>query len=209
MAILMCFAACDRALNKKNMKPFLILLSVGIFIASCNQAGSVRSSRPGDSAEVVKLLKEIYRWHDKDQANSIDFSIIVQDSLQVGVNYDSLGRRLNVLKQTDYFSSAFVDNYKKLADQVNNKLTKANPKLLNEINFGFQEADPWTGFQDDAPEYWNKFTITDYSATADSASLKWKIQIADWTSEPYAVKFSFENGKWRVAYLEGFDLKHY
>jgi len=191
------------------MKSFLLVLTVGIFISSCNQAGPAHRPKPGDSAEIIKLLKAVYRWHDKNQASVTDFSIIVKDSFQVGVNYDSLNRTIDALKQTDYFSSAFIDNYKKLADIVNNKLTTANPKLLNEINFSFQDADPWTGFQDSEPDYWDKFMIKDYNAAADSAFLTWKLQTTDWASEPYTVRFSFENGKWRVAYLEGFDLKKY
>ena len=193
----------------RSMKPFPLLFSVVLFIASCNQAGSMRAPQPGDSVDIVRLLKDVYRWHDKNQASLSDFFIIVKDSFQVGVNYDSLNRTLGALRQTDYFSSEFIDNYKTLADEINNKLTKANPRLLNEINFDFQDADPWTGFQDSEPFYWNKFTITDFTTAADSASLKWKIQSAGWTSEPYTVKFSFEKGKWRVAYLEGFDLKKF
>lgn len=195
--------------NLEAMKSFFLLLSVSIFVTSCSQPGSVHRSKLGDSAEIVKLLKGVYRWHDKTRDSLTDFSIIVKDSFQVGVNYDSLSRTIDALKKTDYFSSAFIHNYKKLADIINNKLTTANPKLLNEINFSFQDADPWTGFQDSKPDYWDKFTINDYTATTDSAFLRWKIQTADWTSEPYTVGFSFENGRWRVAYLEGFELKKY
>jgi hypothetical protein len=191
------------------MKSFLLLLYVGLFVTSCKQPDSAHRPKQGDSAEIVKLLKDVYRWHDKTQDSLTDFSIIVKDSFQVGVDYDSLNRTINALKKTDYFSSTFIDNYKKMADLVNNKLTRANPKLLNEINFSFQDADPWTGFQDSAPNYWDKFTIKDYTARTDSAFLKWEIHSSDWSSEPYSVGFSFENGKWRVAYLEGFDLKQY
>jgi hypothetical protein len=78
---------------------------------------------------------------------------------------------------------------------------------LNEINFSFQDVDPWTGFQDEAPEYWNQFKIHDYKPAADSASLKWTISDSTVTSDPYEVHFVKENGQWRVSYLPGFDEK--
>jgi hypothetical protein len=107
---------------------------------------------------------------------------------------------MGVLKQTAFFSKAFLDNYKALADLINNKLVKANPPLANEINFDFQDADS---------SYWSRFQITAYRATADSISLKWLIKTKDWSSDPYAVGFAKENGQWKVSSLEGFDLKKY
>lgn len=157
----------------------------------------------------MNLLKTVYRWHDKNQGNLTDFDVIVKDSFQTGLNYDSFNKTYNTIKQTDYFSSSFIDNYKKIADYVNHKLTSANPKYLNEINFSFQDADPWTGFQDDSPEYWEQFKISDYQSSANSATLKWWIQAKDWATDKYAVGFSKENGKWKVSYLEGFDMSKY
>jgi hypothetical protein len=191
------------------MKSFIFLLFVSALGVSCKQGNATYTPQPSDSVEVINLLREVYRWHDKYQDSLTDFSIIVKDSFQVGLNYDSLNKTVGVLKQTNYFSSSFFDNYKKLADFVNNKLISAHPKYLNEINFDFQDADPWTGFQDSAPDYWDNFKITDYKSTARSASLKWLIQTKDLSSEKYSVGFSKENGEWKVSYLEGFDLEKY
>ena len=191
------------------MKSLLLLALVGLAAAGCNSKPANPDSQPGDSARVITLLKDVYRWHEKNQDNGSDFSIIVKDSFQVGLNYDSLNRTIGALKRTNYFSSSFLDNYKKLADIVNNQLVNANPKFANEINFDFQDADPWTGFQDSEPGYWDKFWITDYRSSADSASLKWLIKTKDWSSDPYAVGFTKENGQWKLSWLEGFDLKKY
>lgn len=191
------------------MKSFFVCLFIAILGDSCNPGNPTHGPQPGDSVDVLNLLKETYRWHDKNMNSLTDFSVIVKDSFQVGLNYDSLKVTMNALKQTNYFSFSFLENYKKMADFVNNKLVNANPKYLNEINFDFQDADPWTGFQESAPDYWDKFKITDYKLTADSASLKWKIQTNDWSSEGYSVRFLKEDGKWKVSFLEGFDLKKY
>ena len=188
------------------MKPLLLLLLIAVTGVGCD---SKPAPQTDDSTQVVSLLRNMYRWHDSQQANTTDFSIIVKDTAQVGLNYDSLTKTMGVLKQSNFFSQSFLDNYKALADLINNKLVKANPPLANEINFDFQDADPWTGFQDSDSAYWNKFRITEYRATADSVSLKWLIKTKDFSTDPYAVGFAKENGHWKVSSLEGFDLKKY
>jgi hypothetical protein len=202
------------------MKSFpFALLVIAIFV-SCNQGNTTHSQQPGtasgreatfrsahnDSIEILSLLKSVCKWHNKNQSTLPDFDVIIKDSFQTGLNYESFNKTFNALKQTNYFSSSFIDNYKKIADYVNNKLTTANPKYLNEINFSFQEADPWTFFQDEAGNFWDSLLISDYKTTANSASLKWRIQINDWASAGYAVAFLKENDKWKVSWLEGFDM---
>jgi hypothetical protein len=202
---------------------FTKLVALVALMVGCNQRNSTfsrQSSLPpsqktvyptgnNDSVGLLNLLKDVYRWHAKNQGNPIDFDVIVKDSFQTGLNYDSFNKTLSALRQTNYFSTSFIDNYKKIADYINNKLTSANPKYFNEINFYSQDTDPWTGFQDDFPDMWDKFTITEYKSAENSASLIWRVRTNDWTSEKYAVGFTKENGKWRVAYLEGFDITKY
>jgi hypothetical protein len=202
----------------KRQFPFIIF-SVAILF-SCKQSVSTQNrqsnlpldqkavdpSANNDSVEILSLLKNVYRWHAKNQSNLLDFDVTVKDSFQTGINYETFNKTFSALQQTNYFSTSFLDNYKKIADYVNNKLTTANPKYLNEINFSFQDADPWTGFQDDFQDFWDKLKITNYSADKNSASLIWSVQTNDWTSDKYAVSFTKENSKWRVAYLEGFDI---
>jgi len=200
----------------------LNLLSLALFIG-CNQNNTTSNKQTSltlnkdtiiqspnnDSVEIIKLLREVYQWHDKNQNKLSDFDVIVKDSFQTSLNYESFNKTFEAIKRTNYFSSTFLNNYKKIADYINNKLTTANPKYQDKINFSCQEADPWTNFQDEAGNYWNNFKITDYKSSSDSASLQWQIKIDDWTSEKYPMKFVKENGKWKVSYLEGFDMGKY
>jgi hypothetical protein len=202
----------------KQQFPFVFFWVVLLF--SCNQSTSTQNrqsnlplaqkavdpSANNDSVEILSLLKSVYKWHAKNQSNHLDFDVIVKDSFQTGINYETFNKTFSALQQTNYFSTSFLDNYKKIADYVNNKLTTANPKYLNEINFSFQDTDPWTGFQDDFRDFWDQLVITDYRADKNSASLIWRVQTNDWTSEKYAIRFTKENNKWRIAYLEGFDI---
>lgn len=206
-----------------NMRQFPFIILLIALMVSCTQNESSHSqqsslqtdrktnypTKNNDSVELLNLLKNVYRWHAQKQDSLIDFDVIVKDSFQTGLNYEAFNRKLSALKQTNYFSASFIDNYMKIAHYIDNKLTNANPKYLNEINFYSQDADPWTGFQDDFPDFWDKFKITDYKSTTNAASLKWKVQMNEWISEEYAVGFSKEDSKWRVAYLDGFDLVKY
>lgn len=197
------------------MKSYVILLLFVVF-AGCTGGKSrtgaadspgVAAASVNDSADQIALLKKVYQWHATDRG--IDFDLIVKDSFQTGLNFDSFNRRVALLQATPYFSSSFLGNYKKIGEAVNKKLTTAHPPLLNEINFDFQDADPWTWFQDELPNFWDSLTITDYHAGADSASLKWLVKTKDWSSEAYRVRFQKEAGAWKVAWLEGFDPAKY
>jgi hypothetical protein len=196
------------------MKLFPFIILVVAIMAGCHQRNSTTGRAPArdtagqtenhDSLKQLSLLKAVYQWHDKNQSRA-DFQVVVKDSFQTGLNYDSFRIALAALTQTNYFSSSFIENYKGLADYVNNKLANAHPKYLNEINFSFQDADPWTGFQEEAPDYWDRFKITDYKSVPDSASLNWTISDSATTSDKYGVRFEKENGQWKVSYLQGFD----
>lgn len=194
-----------------KLSSFIILMAA--LVAGCTNDDSHRARTSGansnDSAEVVSLVKNVYQWHAKDTGHGIDFEVIVKDSFQTGLNYDSFNKRLSALQQAGFFSSSFLGNYRTLGEMVNNKLVNAHPQMLNEINFDFQDSDPWTGFQDDFPDFWDQLVITDYRSGGDSASLKWKVKTKDWSSEGYAVRCLKEAGHWKVAYLEGFDLAKY
>jgi hypothetical protein len=205
------------------MKLTSIILLTLASLTSCYQHNATSKEQPNltlnkdsaiqppknDSVAVISLLQEVFKWHDKNQRNLPDFDIIVQDSFQTGLNFESFNKTFEAIKNTNFFSTSFLDNYKKIGAYINQKLTNAHPRYQNEINFPCQDADSWTGFQDDAPNFWNDLKITDYQAYPDSASIRWWIKMNDWSSEKRPVKFVKEDGKWKLSYLEGFDMDKY
>ena len=191
------------------MKFLLLAFGSLSFFVACHHSGqNLPAHASQDSVELVALLRKVYQWHQKNQRSLIDFPVTVKDSFQIGLDREAFDQTLSVLRQTDYFTQNFLENYKQIGRFVDHKLTTANPKLYNEINFPFQDSDPWTGAQDDLPS-WDHFRFYDYRAAPDSASFKWRIADSNWTSEPYAVGFAKENGQWKISFLQGFDRKDY
>lgn len=173
---------------------------------------SIANNIKKDTTDIFVLLTDVYKWREskyEDTTFCSDFDVIVEDTLQTAIDYNSLQNTLSVLKKTGYFSNAFLKNYKDLADSIHFKLTHASPKLFNEINFVFQETDVWTFFQEDVEDYWNNFVISDLEISAERASLKWTIRGEGWETSPYTVQFEKEDEKWKVSYLSGFDEKIY
>jgi hypothetical protein len=192
------------------MKNFLLFIITTIcascFCSSCNNlkdADSGSRSRIADSTEIVKLLHNAYKWHGTEGKDIIDFQIIVKDSFQVGVDTAKSKQTLTVLKKTNYFSSGFLENYQKIWLKTDSALKHG--KYYNEINFSFQDADPWTFFQDDAGNYWDSLKISDMALNADTASLKWMLG-GKYPTDKYMVKLKRESNVWKISYLQGFDI---
>jgi hypothetical protein len=184
-------------------------------IAACSQnkstvkGDSTDSTWQKDSIDVFNSVKKVYKWHDSAKNTLQDFSVIIVDSFQTGIDILAFQNTLKALKESHLFSNTFINNYKDLGELINTKLTTANPKYPNEINFAYQDADPWTFFQDDAGQYWDNFVISDFKLSSDKASFKWCIQEKYSTTVKYLVELVKENNKWVISYLDGFNKKSY
>lgn len=183
----------------------LSILIAGGLLSCFGCTGSSQKERVNnegnDSLKIVRLLKDVYQWHN-DHQNLPDYEIIVKDSFQTGIDTLALQNSIHRLEKTNFFSSGFITNYRRIGVAVNNKLK--NGKYYNEINFPFQDSDPWNYFQEDRGDYWNKFRLADFSLNADSASFGWYLDSPD---NAYVVKVRKEKGDWKILYLEGFDYK--
>lgn len=188
------------------LKISCLAICIPLLLFSCNFGGS-NNSRTNDSLQICGLLRETYQWHDAIGQKVPDFVIIVKDTLQVGVDTTELMHALNELKETNFFTDVFLKNYENIGRQTDYKLKHDSVKYLNEINFSFQDADPWNFFQDSIGNYWDNLKIRHLTINADTASLRWSVDSeADTTG--YLVKLKRENKEWKIDYMEGFDLAH-
>ncbi len=194
---------------KRSGKLLLIIgVSVGIafIFCSCNFSKKSDAERVyADSVEISGLLQKVYQWHDKNKDRITDYDVIVKDSFQVGIDTAKLMFAVNELKKTTFFTDGFIKNYERIGRETDYKLKHDTVKYYNEINFSFQDADPWTYFQDDAGNYWDSLKIHNLAINGDTASLGWTIQDIP-INESYIVKFKREQNGWKIAYLKGFDL---
>jgi hypothetical protein len=74
------------------MKSFAFVILIVATVAGCNQRDSnsnqrsnpaggpdtIAQTKDHDSLEIVSLLKDVYRWHNKNQ-NRVDFLVIVRE----------------------------------------------------------------------------------------------------------------------------------
>jgi hypothetical protein len=192
------------------MKKFLFVGVVTIFVSclsvSCDNPRNSQD-KPGqrktDSTEILQVMRTAYKWHETKGRNILDFEILIKDSFQVGIDTMKFKSALSALKNTNYFSADFLKNYEAIGHETDYELKHG--KFYNEINFSFQDADPWNGFQDSAGIYWNTWQISDLKINADTASLNWKLG-GQYPTEKYLVKFKREDTAWRIAYMQGFDF---
>ena len=203
--------------------PLLIIAAFVLILVSCQQGGTTHdqpaqaaavdspaTSVPdpkSDSIAVLDLLKKVYRWHAANQTKLPDFPVLVKDSFQTGLDYVAFDSTFRAIRGTGLFAEAFMENYKKIADSVNRRLTSAHPPLYNEINFSYQDVDLWTASQEDYPDLWDHFTITDFRSDGRAAaSLQWSYHEKGFSSVKYPVRFEKAGGQWRVAYMSLFDI---
>jgi hypothetical protein len=190
----------------KRYLPFIHLMfcmvCIGCCLLSCSAKKTSENNQSADSTAILDLLRDTYKWHAK--TGTVDFQLLIKDSFQVGVDTVNLKQSLQALSQTHFFSDEFLNNYERIGRETDAKLKQA--KYYNEINFPFQDSDPWTFFQDDAGEYWKDWIITDFKINGDNASLNWSLG-GTYPTDKYLVKFKRENNAWKVSYLLGFDIE--
>jgi len=179
-----------------------ILVSVAFLFFSCNyHEKSNTKENAADSIEIKSLLQSVYKWHQANSDRINDFPVIVKDSLQVGVDMQQVRSAIDEMSRTNFFTGEFLKNYERTGLYADSMLKHG--KYYNEENFAFQEADPWTFFQDDAGNYYDSLVINDLMIQADSASLKWAPK--DAPGDSYPVKLKHEKDGWKINWLAGFD----
>jgi hypothetical protein len=166
---------------------------------SNTQSSTVTTNNSSDSAKLVDIVKNLYRWHAGD-TGTIDYNVICNDSFATGVDSTHLMKRVKTLESTGFFDQAFLENYIHIGLLADSTLRSS--KHYNEINFNFQEADPWNFFQDDVPQFWEHLIISNLKVNGENASLAWRVE---GTSDSYNIRFAKTKDGWKIDYMQGFD----
>jgi len=178
-------------------------------------------ARPqNDTAEIQNLVRNMLNWAEsKKTLRLVPELTDSKDSLCIGFDLKKLDSNLQVLKATNFFSAEFIDNYKQiivtLDRKVKNNEFKWSTDELPPFNFA-NDVDPWCDCQDepyDKPSPWELVEIKVVSLDKEKAEAYWtwgKLRPdadQNWKDFRYKFKVQKEDGKWKVAYLDGFDFK--
>ncbi|MDB5274024.1 MAG: hypothetical protein JWO58_2391 [Chitinophagaceae bacterium] len=161
-----------------------------------------------DKANIAQLLREVYNWYETKEYNQAYFDLHEKDSIYTGIDTLALTKKINRWKALNYFAPAFFEEYRSLAQKVDQELKK-DKYMLGDIP-PYADADLWCNCQDFPNEYWNSLIIKDLVIKDNNASLYWTWSSKEYESGfKYHVKLQKENGQWKVSYLEGLDSSKY
>lgn len=188
-----------------------------LFLSACNSEKDTSHVANSEEKEIAKttadeeqleeLVRKVYEWHETNSTQQ-DFEPIAdaEDIAYVGLDMDQHNQRVTELKQTEFFTESFLENYHQLALAIDEGLkTKKLEWLVGELpNFG-NDANPWCNCQDNPESYWKTITIKQVIFENNTASFTWS-----WGDDfEYKGKAILENDHWKISYLQGFDAEMY
>lgn len=163
--------------------------------------------RTDDSLAITQLLKDMYKWHAKDELTG-DFDVYLahpDDTIYAGIDQEAHSKRIKAIKSSDFFTDKFIDNYDKIASAIDTELKKGTAVyVVGEFPPYGNESDPWTHSQDSADDYWKIFTLTDIKYKGENVDCVWS-----WKDYAYSFKLIKENGTFKIDEMEGFNFKDF
>jgi len=189
---------------------------------------SVKLSAPAtpdttkDKQEIQKLIRNLLVWAEdhKGVPDLLPFVINRQDSTVTGFDLGKLKGVDDSLKTTGFFSKEFINNYNQIIQVLDRKMKDKEiaPFSTGEIPpFGFDtDADPWCNCQEvpyDSPNAYSLVDVHIVELNSESGKLYWtwgslpKDVSAGWKTITYKFNVKKEDGKWKISYLQGFDIK--
>ena len=190
----------------------LTILLVVLICSSCGQTGTKANSSTDDKTQIINLVKQVLKWHDKDN-QLIGFGTISnpKDSLIIGMDLKLIDKGLEKLVNTDYFDKEFINNYKMIILKIDNRIKNKELVWHDGEEPPYANADPWCDCQDTPYDNaWAKIDIKFVNIDKDKAELSWTWGNSDWSKNfKYEIKVKKVNGVWRISYMQGFNIKNY
>ena len=188
---------------------FVWVFTFTLFLNACTEA-SLQEETPKPNTEnnneqVLNLIQQTLIWADSE--NSINLlPIVLEDSIYTRFDLDQHQQNLNKLSATSLFSQEFINNYDNIILHLDKKLRNGEfeygPWYLGDLppfNFA-SEANPWCNCQDNAS--WESIQIKHLGEKTFIWS--WGQR---WKDFKYQFRVSEEDGKLKIAYMEGFEIE--
>lgn len=176
--------------------------------------GNIKVIDKTDSVSITTLIRELFKWH-QNEANQLDFPYKTDsptDSVYSGIDWKSFNERKKVLEKTEFFSTEFLINYQNVASRMDSAIKQSDPSLRNveDVPSFEPEADHWCDCQDSPDTYWNILTVCDLKIDRDNVSFNWTWgDNSGFVPDKSKAMAKKENGKWKISYLQGFDIKNF
>ena len=179
-----------------------------------------------DKQQIQKLVRSVLVWAEggKKVPDLLPFVVDRQDSTVTGFDLDKLKGIDDSLKTTGFFSEEFINNYNQIIQLLYRKMKDKEiaPFSTGEIPpFGFHtDSDPWCDCQDVPYDGEDAFMVAAklvevhiVELNNERGKMYWtwgslpKGTSPDWSTVTYKFNVIKEDGKWKISYLQGFDIK--
>ena len=194
----------------------LTVLVIGLLLFGCYQSKSRTTSATDDKEQIQNLIRQVLNWSESKK--SIDLLPALtdsKDSICIGFDFNKHKLNLDKLKETNLFAKEFIENYNQIIQTLdrkirNNEFDKWNTYELPTFIFA-NDVNPWCLCQDvpyDKPNPWDLVEVTVIKLDYEKGELTWTWGKSEWSKDfGYKFRVSRENGKWKIAYMQGFDFK--
>lgn len=201
------------------MKSILFLLVTSfVLFSACNEHEStgtvpdIDAGKPtNDTMEIKNALINAMKWAEsRDGIDLLPLEMDAKDSFYVGFDMEQHRQNIKTLEQTGFFAKEFLYNYDKIIlaldeKMKNNTIEKFPAGEYPPFNFS-SDVNTWCLCQDSPENPWDNIKFDFKTLTQDKADLTWAWGEKGWEDFSYKVKAVKENGKWKIAYLQGFDF---
>ena len=173
-----------------------------------------------DREEIENLIRSVLKWADSNNAIDILPMAMDNDDIYIGFDLGRLRSNLDKLKATGLFSREFIGNYERIILTLDKKLRGGEFEKwpVGELpHFRFANGvNPWCECQDvpyDEPDPWNHIEVEVVELGNEAGEFVWRWgglgpeMDSGWKEFSYSFRTVKENGKWKVAYLQGFDFE--
>lgn len=175
---------------------------------------------PDDREALQILIREMLKW-----ANSRSFSRpflhpLLTDSNHTvtGIDWQEGQTSMDKLRATGFFAEEFIENYHQILSTLDARIKNNEFGEFSDEDqppFAFAtDADPWCNCQDvpfdDHPFDYVEVEVTERNGKRAKLIWKWgnlnPNTDTGWREFSYRAEALKENGHWKIAYLDGFDL---